>query len=315
MRLGWSLLAVGTGLACAGAPAQAHFNLGATAGAVRYEQVAGTGSFAFSPELALPGVRRLLNLSASATTASDGSRSLEGGATLWGATPPVAGHLQLDGFLQGAYTSPRGDSTSYSLTGFAEGAFTGEDGGFALGGGGLRGVITGEPAVNAVRLSARGWRDLGPVSLSLAVQPTALSTRVWFTDVTANAEVDPGRSEISATVLLRQSPGTGLDLGGEGSYVYHLTPRVALAVSAGRYLRDPFQGLPQGLHVNAGAVFTVWRPRAAESEGVGKADLTDLELKALGLSPHGMGNAPVRVNPATSKRSANAGSNGRGHKL
>ena len=309
-RAAW-LAALGIGLAAA--PGRAQLTLGATAGDVAYEQVAGTSSFAFEPTLTLPGVRRLFNLSASATTASDGSRSLEGGATLWGATPPVAEHLQLDGMLQGAYTSPRGDSTSYSLLAFVEGAFTGDDGGFAVGGGALRGGITGQSSVNALRASVRGWRDLGPVSLGLAVQPTALSTRVWFTDLTVNAEVDPGRAEVSGTALLRQSPGTGLDLGGEASFTYHLTPRVALAASAGRYLRDPFQGLPQGLHVNVGAVLTVWRPHVAESEGVGKADLTDLELKALGISPHGLGNSVVRTNPATSKKLA-AGSNGRGHR-
>jgi hypothetical protein len=309
------IIAVSAACGLAATPAHAQLSLGANAGAVRYEQVPGTSSFAINPELTLPGVRRLFSVAASATTASDGSRSLEGGATLWGATPALAEHVQLDGMLQGAYTSPRGDSTSYSLLGFVEGAFTGDDGGLAVGGGVLRGVIAGQPSLNALRASVRAWRDVGPVSLSLAVQPTVLSTRVWFTDATVNAEVDPGRSEISATALLRQSPSTGLDLGGEGSYTYHITRRVALAVSAGRYLRDPFQGLPQGFHVNIGAVVTLWRPRAADSEGVGKADLTDLELKALGISSRGLGNSGVRVNPATSKKAAGGSGNGRGHKL
>jgi hypothetical protein len=309
------IIVVSAGCAVIAAPVRAQLTLGATAGAVRYEQAPGTNSFTVNPEFTLPGVRRLFNVSASGATASDGSRSLAGGATLWGATPALAEHLQLDGMLQGAYTNPRGDSTSYSLLGFAEAAFTGDDYGFAAGGGALRGVITGQPAVNALRASVRGWHDVGPVSLSLSVQPTVLSTKVWFTDATLNVEADPGRSEISATALLRQSPGTGLDLGGEASYTYHLMPRVALAASAGRYLRDPFQGLPQGFHVNAGAVLTLWRPRAAESEGVGKADLTDLELKALGINRHGLGNSAIRVNPATSKKLSGGNGKGRGHKL
>ncbi len=308
------MVVVVAGLPMAAAPARAQLTLGASAGAVGYEQVAATSSFALNPELTLAGTRRLFNATGSATTASDGSRSLEGGATLWGATPALAEHLQLDGMLQGAYTSPRGDSTSYSLLAFAEAAFTGDEGGVAVGGGGLRGVIAGQPAVNALRASVRGWHDVGPVSLSLAIQPTALSTKVWFTDATLNAEVDPGRSEISGTALLRQSPGTGLDLGGEASYTYHLTPRVALAASAGRYLRDPFQGLPQGFHVNVGAVLTLWRPRAAENEGVEKTDLTDLELKALGINPHGLGSSTVRMNPATSRKLSGGTGNGRGHK-
>jgi hypothetical protein len=312
---GWKAAALGAALVTVAAPIRAQLNLGVHAGAVRYEQLPGTGSFVLNPELTLPGVRRLFSLSASATTASDGSRSIEGGATLWGATPAVAEHLQLDGMLQGSYTNPRGDSTSYSLLGFAEAAFTGDDYGFALGGGAVRGVITGQPAVNGLRASVRGWRDVGPVSLALSVQPTVLSARIWFTDVTANAEVDPGRSEIAGTLLLRQSPGTGLDLGGEASFAYHVTARLAFAASAGRYLRDPFQGLPQGFHVNVGVVLTLWRPRAAESEGVGKADLTDLELKALGINPHGFGRSAIRVNPATLKKLSGSSGGGRGHKL
>ena len=33
--------------------------------------------------------------------------------------------------------------------------------------------------------------------------------------------------EIAGTTLLRQSPATGLDPGGEGSFTYHLAPRAA----------------------------------------------------------------------------------------
>jgi len=150
MRCLW-IMAVSAACGLVSAPAQAQLNLGANAGAVRYEQVSGTSSFAINPELTLPGVHRLFKVAASATTGSDGSRSLEGGATVWGATPALAERLQLDGMLQGAYTSPRGDSTSYSLLGFVEGAFTGDDGGLAVGGGVLRGVITGQPAVRPPR--------------------------------------------------------------------------------------------------------------------------------------------------------------------
>jgi hypothetical protein len=306
------VIMVGAACTVVAVPARAQLILGVKAGAVGYEQVPGTTSFAINPDLTLTGVRRLVDLTASATTASDGSRSLEGGVTLWGATPALAKHLQLDGMLQAAYANPRGDSTSYSLFGFVEGAFTGGDHGLAVGGGVLRGVITGQPAVNALRASVRGWLDAGPVSLSLSVQPTALSTRVWFTDATLDAEVDPGRSEISATALLRQSPGTGLDLGGEALYIYHLTPRVALGASAGRYLRDPFQGLPKGFHVNVGVVLTLWQQRSTEGEGVEQPDLTDLDFKALGINPRGLGQSAIRVTPATSK---GGNGNGRGHKL
>lgn len=301
----------------AAAPLHAQFNLGATAGAVRYEQVASTNSIALNPDLTLARPRLLWNLAGSATTASDGSRALEGGTTLWGATPPVAEHLQLDGMLQGSYNSPTGDSSSYSLLGFGEAAFAGDSYGVGIGGGVMRGVITGLSAVNAVRASARAWKSFGPWTVALSVQPTALSTKVWFTDVTGTAEIDPGNKEISGTLLLRQSPGTGLDLGGEGSFAYHITPRVAFQASAGRYLRDPFQGLPQGFHVNIGVVLTVWRPAAPEGEGVGKADLTDVNLKALGINPHGLGNSAIRVNPSTAKKlSGSSGSSfGRGHHL
>lgn len=298
---------------CAAAPLRAQFNVGANAGAVRYEQVGGTGSVGINPDLTLTGTRLLWNLGGTATTASDGSRSLEGATTLWGATPMVASHVQLDGMLQASYTSPTGDSTSYSLLGFGEAAFTGESYGVAVGGGVLGAQITGSSAISALRASGRVWGEVGDWTLGLSIQPTALSTTVWFTDATATAEIDPGKMEIAGTALLRQSPATGLDLGGEGSFTYHLSPRAALAASAGRYLRDPFQGLPAGYHVNVGIVLTLWRPAAKESAGVGQADLTDLTLKALA---HGFGQSALRINPATSKKlsGTSSGSTGRGHR-
>ncbi len=300
---------------CAAAPLQAQFNIGTNAGAVRYEQVGGTGSVGVNPDLTLTGTRLLWNVGGTWSTASDGSRSLETATTLWGATPMVASHVQLDGMLQGAYTSPTGDSTSYSLLGFGEAAFTGEGYGVGIGGGVLGAQITGSSAISALRASARVWGEVGDWTLGLSVQPTALSTTVWFTDVTASAEIDPGKMEIAGTALLRQSPLSGLDLGGEGSFTYHITPRAAFAATAGRYLRDPFQGLPAGYHINVGVVLTVWQPAARESQGVGQADLTDVTLKSLGISGHGMGQSVLRTNPATSKKlSGTSGSSGRGHK-
>ncbi len=312
------VLLLGATLAAA-APLRAQLNLGASAGAVRYEQVPGTTSLELNPDLTLTATRVLFNVTADATTASDGSGTLAGGGTLWGATRPVVGHLQLDGWLQGVYTKPAGDSSSYSALAFGEAAWAGDAGGFGLGVGGMTGFITGQGSVEAIRGSARGWHDVGPVSLGLAVQPTLLSTKVWFTDMSGSLEWDPGRSEITGTALLRQSPATGLDLGGELAFTYHITTRVAFAASAGRYLRDPFQGLPQGFHVNAGVVLTLWRPHAAEGEGVSKGELTDLDLKALGLSLHGLGHSLIRTNPATSKKLSGSGSGsssfGRGHHL
>ncbi len=317
----WLGVAVGAASLCLTVPLEAQFNLGAHAGAVRYEQVSSAGSLALNPDLTLLGTRMLWNVGGTAATASDGSRSLEGATTLWGATPMVASHIQLDGMLQGSYTSPTGDSTSYFVLGFGEVAFTGDSYGVGIGGGVMTGGIQGFGALNAARGSARVWGEVGPATLALAVQPTALSTKVWFTDVSATAEVDPGNKEISGTLLLRQSPATGLDLGGEASFVLHFNQRVAFAASAGRYLRDPFQGLPGGYYINAGVVLTLWRPAAQESEGVGQANLTDLTLKSLGISPHGFGNSILRTNPATSKKlsgtSTGSGSSsfGRGHHL
>jgi hypothetical protein len=302
-------------LACTAGPARAQLDLGANAGTVRYEQVSATQSLAVNPVFTLTGERALLNLTGTATTESDGGSSLEAGGTLWGATKPVAEHFQLDGMLQGSSTNPRGDAASYSALAFGEAAWSGESYGVALGAGGARGGIAGQPAIDALRAGVRTWVDAGPVTLTLAVQPTALSTRVWFTDVTASAEVDPGRAEITGTALVRQSPATGLDLGGEADFVYHLTRRVAFAASGGRYLRDPFQGLPQGAHFTVGAVLTLWRPKAAGQEGVGQSDLSDVELKALGINPHGFANSVMRANPSTTRKLMGHGGSGRGHGL
>ncbi len=302
------------------APLRSQLVLGATAGAVRYEQLPGTTSLEVNPDLVLKARRVLFELSGNATTASDGSGSAAGGGTLWGATPPVLGHLQFDGTVQGSYTKPASDSSSYSLLGFGEAAWAGEDFGVGVGAGGLRGYIAGQGALDAVRGSLRAWKDIDPVSLSVSIQPTRLSTGTWFTDYSTNAEWDPGKEEISGTVLVRQSVATGLDLGGEASLSHHFTRRVAFVVSAGRYLRDPFQGLPQGFHVNAGVALTLWSPHEQDEEGVGKGELTDLDLKALGLSVHSLGRSGIRTSPASSKKLTSSGGSGnsgfgRGHHL
>ena len=322
MSASWQRTAVvlGAVVSAVAAPLRAQLVVGATAGAVRYEQLPGTTSLEVNPDLVLKAPRLLFELSGNATTASDGSGSAAGGATLWGATRPVLGHLQLDGTLQGSYTKPASDSSSYSLLGFGEAAWAGEGFGVGVGAGGLRGYIAGQGALDAVRGSLRAWKDIDPVSLSVSIQPTRLSTGTWFTDYTTNAEWDPGSEELSGTALLRQSVVTGLDLGGEVSFTHHFTRRVGFVASAGKYLRDPFQGLPQGFHVNAGVALTLWIPHEQDEEGVGKGELTDLDLKALGLSLHSLGRSGVRVSPASSKKLTSTGGSGnstfgRGHRL
>ena len=47
---------------CVAAPLSAQLNLGATAGAVRYEQVGGTGSLGVNPDLTLIGIKVIHDL-------------------------------------------------------------------------------------------------------------------------------------------------------------------------------------------------------------------------------------------------------------
>ncbi len=270
------------------APLRAQLAVTANAGAVRYVQTSTEQSAGFNPEFRLEGRNAAFQLEGTFTGATDGSRVAAGGPSLWLATNPILRHIQLDAQGSFQYTSPRSDSSSYAALGVGEIAFANGDGpGIALGAGGAMGKIAGTSAVNAFKARARAWFDAGPVSVSLAAEPTRLEG-AWYTDYGAEFDTEAGHFEASLTGRLRQSKASGSEAGGELETAWHFTPAMALLVSGGRYLREPLQGLPAGNFVTVGLKFLLWRPHVADHGGVTESPLNDVDFGSGGsLIAHG----------------------------
>lgn len=315
----FAVLAVGAGMPHA---LHAQLSVTANAGTVRYEQASAEQSAAFSPEFRLERSHMAFAVAGAFTGGSDGSRIVAGGPSLWLASSPIAHHVQLDGQASFQYTAPRGDSTSWAAMGVGEIAFTSDGPGFALGLGGGTGTIAGSPAVNALKGRARGWFDAGPVSMTLVAEPTVIAG-TWYADFTVGGSTEYGPLDGSLNLQLRQARTSGTSAGAEGEAAWHVTGTTALVVTGGRYLRDPFQGLPAGTFLTVGVKILLWKPHTNGSgAGVGESPLSEVDFgsaNTLGGHAHGLGNSllGLRNVPSVKKTTTSGGGSttGRGHKL
>src|SRR5688572_8856730 len=141
----------------------------------------------------------------------------------------------------------------------------GRRGGIAAGAGGAVGVIEGFPSVAALRLRARGWWQ--PPRSAAQISFIAEATRfygAWFTDLVAGTSIDQRRVVASVWLSARVSGTYGSTGAASGALQYFLSPRPALEISGGSYLRDPFQGLPRAAFGSAAIrLHTVARAIAA----------------------------------------------------
>ena len=119
-------------------------------------------------------------------------------------------------------------------------------GGVAAGAGAAGGVIEGFSSVSALRLRARGWWQPpgSPAQLSFIAEGTRFYG-AWFTDLIAGTTLERPRVTASVWLSARVSGTYGSTGAASGTIQYFLTPRTALEISGGSYLRDPFQGLPR----------------------------------------------------------------------
>lgn len=289
----------------------AQLVLGASAGVVRYDQQSTTGSLVLAPEIRLERPRFMFDAAGGYTAGSDGGRIGEATGTIWGATRPFSGGYQLDGLVQASTTQPQADSSSQELFVLGELAWSLADRGVGVGLGTVQAGIQGTPAVSAFRAELRGWYVLADSALTLtgSIEPTQLQGS-WFTELAGGAEWTPGSWDVSAGLRLRAVSGAGLSLGGESSVSRDINAQWAVELDAGRYLRDPFQGLPAGYYVSLGVRLKLASWRSASSEGVGAMELGDLSMKA---ARGAFGMRTVSSLPAPSGGNSGRGS-GNGHR-
>ena len=297
-------------------PLFAQLMISTTGGSVHYDGQPSASSVQFAPEAHYE--RRGLSLDATGgyTTASDGSRSFDGGATGWAATRPSRGHLQLDGLVQGSLTSPAGDSASSSLFALGEVAWAGADRGVAAGAGVAHGAIQGAPSANAFRAELRGWREVGSVTLAGSLEPTRLNGS-WFVEYAGSAERAVGPLDVTGSVRVREASAAPASVGGGAEVAWDLNRRITADLQAGRYLRDPYQGLPAGGFVTLGVKVKLVYLAGGTGEGVGAASLGDVTVRAaansLGFGTHGTSHRPTSSLPSSGGGTPGRGT-GNGHR-
>ena len=233
---------------------QTQASLGAGVGTVR-----DTGGSTFSNATLSPAVQFLrpsffLGANGSVSALPGGVWAEQGRADVWAALPRdglTSSYLALSATVAVSNRSDGAAAAAGSALG--ELTLTGGRGGIALGVGAVSGVIERELGITSLRMRARGWwqeRAAAP-QLSLSIESTRFLD-AWYTDVLGGAAVDRGRLVGSFWVTARVSAAYGSKGAVSAAFQYFTTPALSLELSAGRYLSDPFQGLPAAGYVSAG---------------------------------------------------------------
>src|SRR6266566_5540728 len=217
--------------------AQRQASLGVGTGIVRY-----TGGSSFSALTLSPAAQRLsaltyLGVSGAVSLLEGGVWASQGRADVWVALS------QRTGGVRPAVSATISGTTRSDGVAAGSGAAVSEAvrGNVALGVGAVTGVIQQEPGVGALRVRGRAWWQLNaaPAQLSLTAEATRF-LGAWYTDVVGGVTFDGARTVGSVWLSGRLSKTYGSTGAASATLQYYLTPSVALEVSGGNYLRDPF---------------------------------------------------------------------------
>src|SRR5438093_1769306 len=239
--------------------AQRQASVGAGTGVVRY-----AGGSSFSALTVAPAAQSLssslyLAANASVSLLERGVWASQGRGDIWSA-------LAQRGRTRVAVSGTIGFSTRSDgvAAGSGSALIEGVRDGVALGAGIVSGVIQHETGVAAFRARGRAWWQLGtPTQLSLTTEATRL-LGAWYTDIVGGASFDGPRIVGSLWLSGRLSKtSTGA---ASATLQYFLTPTLAVEASGGKYLRDPYQGLPRAGFIPGG--FRVFASRRAMTPGL-----------------------------------------------
>jgi len=227
--------------------AQHQASLGMGLGVVRHDNGSSFSAFTLSP-----AVQRLTPLLYAG--ANGGISLLEGGvwagqgrADLWIAHQLAPQTKVALNVILGATTrSDGGGAGAAAALGEIVWAPPTSSRGGALGLGAVTGAIEHVSPVNALRLRARGWWQLprSAPQVSWSVEATRF-LGAWYHDVVAGVSIDRPRTVASLWTSARISGTYGSTGAVSALAQYFVTPSIAIEVSGGNYLRDPFQGLPR----------------------------------------------------------------------
>ena len=284
MTLGPVFVCLGLLLLPSSMYAQDQASLAVGAGIVRHEGGSSFSAFSLAPAAQRVTPSFYLGASGSISLIERGVWASQARGDLWTTLPRPRGSPRV-ALSATAAGSTRSDGVAAgSGSALVELGWNRERAGAAFGVGSAGGVIEGATPVGAPRLRARAWWQPGAQSTELVFSTEA--TRflgAWYTDLVGGISLERPRFTASLWMSARVSGTYGSTGAVSAALQYFPTQSIALEVSGGNYLRDPFQGLPRagfggaavrmftGRHTassaRAGATSPVLRPLIAERRG------------------------------------------------
>jgi hypothetical protein len=249
MRMGpvffLALLAAACGAWAGRLEGQRQASLGVGTGVVRY-----AGGSSFSALTLSPAAQRIspllyLGAGGAFSLLERGVWATQARADIWATLPGARALRPAVSATIAATTRSDGDAAG-SGGAVLELVWTHAGAGAAIGGGAVTGVIERVSGVGAARLRGRGWWQPAetPLQLSLTLEGTRL-LGAWYTDMVGGVTFDRDRIVASLWASGRVSGVSGSTGAASAAVLYYLAPALALEISGGNYLRDPFQGLPR----------------------------------------------------------------------
>ena len=236
------------------AAAQTEMSVGLGVGTVRYTAGAGFGTAVLSPTVRYASATLAADVAGAVASLPRGVWAGQGLTGLSVITPPI--HTLRFGAELAVGGTTRSDSGSTAAAhAVAELSRSFARWGLGIGAGPSTGLIAGDLPVTALHTRARVWwrPESGPGApeLQLSVEPTRFPDG-WFTDASLIGTIERGRATVSLWAGGRVSSVFGSKAAGGASAQFFATPRVALELSGGSYLPDPYQGFPQVGFVSVG---------------------------------------------------------------
>jgi len=169
----------------------------------------------------------------------------------WATTPPITDAIRLG--IEAGWTGSTRTAGVQTAAPYAIGEllWAAPTWGVGFGAGPSAGWIEGSPWIMALHARARSWWRSERVDWSFTIEPTHF-LGAWFTDANATATLKRGTVTASAWAGARLSSVYGSKGTASGFLQVFVAPRVALEVSGGGALPEPYQGFPRTRFISAG---------------------------------------------------------------
>ncbi len=232
------------------AASQTAASVGFGVGTVRYPEGA-SFSAALSPAVRYSSPSFMADVAGSIASLPGAVWSSQGRADLWAATAPLTDGVRLgaEGIVAASSRSDGGSTAA--AHGIGEVLWSAPRWGIGVGAGPSWGW-SGGTSVAAFHARGRAWwRPGAATDWQLSVEPTRFQG-AWFTDATAGVTVEGSPATLFLSTSVRSPSVYGSEPVGSAFLRVFVSRSVSLELGGGKYLSDPYQGLPPARFVTVG---------------------------------------------------------------